>query len=49
MHICINKLTIIGSNNDLVPGWCQAIIETNAGILLIEPIGTNFSENFIGM
>ena len=43
-HICINKLTIIDSDNGLSPGQCQAIIWTNAQILLIEPLGTNFSE-----
>ena len=32
-HICVSKLTIIGSDNGLVPGWCQVIIWTNAGIL----------------
>ena len=30
--------------NDLSPGQHQAIIWTNAGILLIEPLGTNFNE-----
>ena len=44
MHICIGRLTIIGSDNGLSPGQGQAIIWTNAGILLIEPSGTNFSE-----
>ena len=44
MHICISKLTIIGSDNGLLPGWHQAIIWTNAGILLIWSLGTNFSE-----
>ena len=44
LHICINKSTIIGSDNDLAPGWCQAINWTNAGILLIQTLGTNFSE-----
>ena len=34
-HICISKLTIIGSDNGLSPGRRQAIIWTNAGILLI--------------
>ena len=34
-HICVNKLTIIGSDNGLSPGRRQAIIRTNAGILLI--------------
>ena len=42
MHICIGKLTIIGSDNGLSPGWLQAIIYTNAGILLIEPLETSF-------
>ena len=44
MHICASKLTIIGSDNGLSPDWHQAIIWTNAGILLIRPLGTNFSE-----
>ena len=43
-HICVSKLTIIGSDNGLLPGRRQAIIWTNAGILLIGPLGTNFSE-----
>ena len=30
-YICISKLNIIGSDNGLLPGWCQAIIWTNAG------------------
>ena len=42
--ICVSKLTIIGSDNGLSPGWRQAIIWTNAGILLIRTLGTNFSE-----
>ena len=46
-HICVGKLTIIGSNNGLSPGRRQAIIWTNAGILFIEPLGTNFSEILI--
>ena len=46
-HICVNKLTIIGSDNGLSLGRCQAIIWTNAGILLIGPLGTNFSEILI--
>ena len=45
MHICISKITIIGSDNGLSPGWCQAIIWTNAGILLFGPLVTNFNEN----
>ena len=43
-YICISKLTIIGSDNGLSPGRCQAIIWTNDGILLIGPKGTNVSE-----
>ena len=46
MHINISKLTIIGFDNGLLPGQCQAIIWTNAGILLIRTLGTNFSEIF---
>ena len=37
----------IGSDNGLSPGRRQAIIWTNVGILLIEPLGTNFSEILI--
>ena len=44
MHICISKLTLIGSDKGLSPGWRQAIIWTNAEILLIGPLGTIFSE-----
>ena len=43
-HICVSKLTIIGSDNGLSPGLGQAIIWTNDGILLIWTLGTNFSE-----
>ena len=43
-HICVSKLTIIGSDNGLSPDRRQAIIWTNAGLLLIWPLGTNFSE-----
>ena len=46
-HICISDLTIIGSDNGLSPGRRQTIIRTNAGILLIRPLGTNFSEILI--
>ena len=48
-HICVSKLTIIGSANGLSPGRRQAIIWTNAGILLIRPLGTNFNEILIEM
>ena len=43
-HICISKLTIIGSDNGLSPGRREAIIWINAGLLLIRTLGTNFSE-----
>ena len=46
-HIRVSKLIIIGSDNGLSPDQRQAIIWTNAGILLIGPFGTNFSEIFI--
>ena len=46
-HICVGNLTIIGSDNGLSPGRRQAIIWTNAGIFLIGPLGTNFSEMLI--
>ena len=46
-HICVSKLTIISSANGLSPDRRQAIISINDGILLIEPIGTNFSEILI--
>ena len=46
-HICVNKLTIIGSDNGLSPDRRQAIIWTNAGLLLIGPLGTYFSEILI--
>ena len=48
-HICVGYQTIIGSDNGLSPGRRQAIIWTNAGILLIGPLGTNFSEILIGI
>ena len=48
-HICVGNLTIIGPDNGLPPGRRQAIIWTNAGILLIGPWGTNFSEILIGI
>ena len=46
-HICVDNLTAIGSDNGLSPGRRQAIIRTNVGILLIEPLGTNFSDILI--
>ena len=46
-HICVRKLSIIGSENGLSPGPRQAIIWTNVGLLLIGTIGTNLSEILI--
>ena len=43
-HTCISKLTMIGSYNGLSPDRRQAIIWTNAGILLIWPLGTKFRQ-----
>ena len=43
-HICVTKLTIIGLDNGLSPGRRQAIIWTNAEILLIGALGTNVGE-----
>ena len=48
-HICVGKLTTIGSDNGLSPERRQAIIWTNAGILLIGPLGANFSEILNGI
>ena len=42
-HICVGKLTIIS------PGRRQAIIWTNAKILLIGPIGIKLNENLFEM
>ena len=47
MHKCISKVTSIGSDNGLLPARRQAIIWTNARILLFGPFGTNFSEILI--
>ena len=48
-HICVGKQPTHGSNNGLWPGRSEAIIWTSAGILLIGPLGTNFSEMLIGI
>ena len=37
-HICIGEHVNIDSNNGLSPSWCQAIIWTSGGILLIGPL-----------
>ena len=46
-YICISNLFSIGSDNGLSPALRQAIILTNAGILSIGPLETNFSEILI--
>ena len=46
-HECVDNLIIMGSDNGLLPGQCQALIWTNAGILIIGPLGTNFCEILI--
>ena len=45
--ICVSKLTTIGSDNSSSPGRRQAIIWTNATILLIGSLGTNFNNILI--
>ena len=37
-HKCVSKLTLIGSDNGLAPGRHQAIIWTNAILLLTGPL-----------
>ena len=46
-QICACNQTIIASDNGLSLGQRQAIIWTNARILLIRPLGINFSEILI--
>ena len=46
-YICVGYLAIIGSDNGLLPGRRQAIIWIIVGILLIGPLGINFSEILI--
>ena len=46
-HICVSKLSIIGWDNGLSANQRQAIIWTNAGILLIGTLRTNFNEILI--
>ena len=46
MYVSVNRV-IIGSDNGLSPIWGQDIILTNAGLLSIGPLGTNFSEILI--
>ena len=46
-HICVSKLTTIGSDNGLLPGRCWAIIWTNVAVLSSGSLKTNFSEILI--
>ena len=39
----VDKLTIMGSDNDLSPEWRLAIIWISVVILLIGPLGMHFS------
>ena len=48
-HIRVSKLTIIGSDNGVWLAWRQAIIPTNAGILLIRPLGINLCDTLIAI
>ena len=44
MHIYIGNPTIIGLDNGSSPDRCKTIIWTNAEILLIRPLETNFKD-----
>ena len=46
-RICVRKRIIVGSDNGLSPGRHQAIIRTNAALLLISYLGTIISEILI--
>ena len=46
-HLQLGQLFCIGSN--VAPSWCQAIIWTNAEILLIRTLGTELSVILIGI
>ena len=46
-HICVSKQTVVGSDYGLSPARRQAIIWTNARILLIGTFRTSFSEILI--
>ena len=49
MHMCVNKITIIGSDNGLWLCRHQGIILTSAGIFLIRTWGTNYSHILIAI
>ena len=46
MHICVGKLTIIGSDDGLSPGRRQATIWTNTGNILNLTLGDKLQWNF---
>ena len=46
-HVCVSKLTIIGSDNGWLLSRRRAIIWINSGILLTRPLTINFSEILI--
>ena len=48
-HICVNNINSIGLDNGLATGRRQTIILTNAGMLLTEPLETNFNDISIGI
>ena len=47
MYICVCDLTITGSDSGLAPTRWQAIIWSNAGILLIGPLGIKLNDILI--
>ena len=46
-HVWVSKLNHNGLDNGLLPVWHQAIIWTNPGLSLIEPLGTYLNEIWI--
>ena len=46
-HSYVSKIIVIGSDNGLSPGRRQAIIWTNAEILVLRPLEINFGEILI--
>ena len=46
-HICVRNLITIGTDDGLLPGRRQAIIWTNARILLTGPLGKQFRDILI--
>ena len=48
IYVSVNYVNF-GSANVSSPELCQAIIKTNADLLSIGPLGTNYSEILIGI